>query len=320
VDDHAIVNVIFHYHASPPLKQQLALLAEQGLKVSTVLPRDRAGFASALPDCEVLWHVLEPITHQHISIASSLRLIHKVGVGLDTIDLEAARARNIAVCNLPGSNSHAVAEHTLALMLATLRKIALFDTEVRNGKGWSWPADRQGELGEIGGRIIGLVGYGAVPRHLAPALRALGAEILYTSRLPVADAMGTYMDLEELLGKSDIISLHLPLSDETKNIIDDNAISRMKTGAILINTARGGLVDEVALVRALRQGKLGAAGLDTFVNEPIDPSNELLALSNVVLTPHVAWLTLETLQRSVDVLVENCRRLSSGDQLLYQVV
>jgi phosphoglycerate dehydrogenase-like enzyme len=150
-------------------------------------------------------------------------------------------------------------------------------------------------------------------------LRALGARILYSGRRPMENAIGEFVTLRELLSASDIISLHAPLTEETRHIINGTSIATMKPGAILINTARGGLVDEAALVEALQSGKLAAAGLDTFAQEPVDPKNPLLALDNVVATPHVAWLTLETFDRSMDVLSENCRRLGAGLDLLHRI-
>jgi phosphoglycerate dehydrogenase-like enzyme len=273
-----------------------------------------------MASCEVLWHVLKPATRRVIERAPSLRLIQKMGVGVDTIDLETARGRNVAVCNLPGTNAQAVAEHALALILAVLRKIPLFDRETRAGEGWRWPIERQGELGEIGGRSVGLVGYGATASRLAPVLAALGAKVFYTARRRVPDACGIYVDLDEMLERCDIISLHLPLNEATQGMMSRSRIAHMKPGAILINTARGGLVDQEALVEALRAGRLAGAGLDTFALEPVEGANPLLLLDNVVTSPHVAWLTMETFQRSIDLMTENCRRLAAGEALLHRVV
>ncbi len=267
----------------------------------------------------MLWHVLEPVTADDIAHAPQLRLIHKVGVGLDTIDLEAAATRNIAVCNTPGVNSRAVAELTLGLMLATLRRIVTFDGETRRGDGWTWPVQRQDELGEIHGRTVGIVGYGAVARCLAPTLKAMGAHVVYTDVAAVDGVDVPFVDLPELLRRADIVTLHVPLLPATRHLIDTPALALMKPGAVLINCARGGLVDEEALVVALQSGQLSAAGLDTFLQEPAETSNPLFALPNVVVTPHIAWLTQETLNRTLDILVDNCRRLEAGAPLLHQV-
>jgi phosphoglycerate dehydrogenase-like enzyme len=253
-----------------------------------------------------------------IAAAPKLRLIQKIGVGVNTIDLDAAKARGIAVCNLPGTNARAVAEMTLALMLAVLRRLPRFDAAMRRGEGLD--PDLQDGIGELGGRTIGLVGYGAIPRVLAPVLIALGCRLIYTSRAPRTDALGEWRSLDALLAEADVVSLHLPLTDDTADLIDAAAFARMKLGAVLINTARGGLVDQPALTEALASGRLAGAGLDVFVDEPHDKSEALFHLPNVVLTPHIAWLTTGTFDRSFVLAAENCRRLAAGEPLLHRVV
>jgi phosphoglycerate dehydrogenase-like enzyme len=313
------MKVVFHFAAGAELAAQLAAQKAHGLDVAVVAENDDAGLAAALPDAEVLWHVLKPCTAAIIAGAPKLRLIQKIGVGVNTIDLDTAGARGIAVCNLPGTNAPAVAELTLALMLSTLRRLPAFDVATRGGRGWTLAPAMQDGLGELGGRTVGLVGYGAIPRALAPVLAALGCRIIYTARGPHADAPDGYRSLDALLAEADIVSLHVPLTGETDRLIGRDALLRMKRGAILINTARGGLVDTAALVHALRSGQLAAAGLDVFEAEPADPADPLLTLPNVVLTPHIGWLTAETFARSFSVAAENCRRLAAGEPLLHQV-
>ncbi|MEO8113889.1 MAG: NAD(P)-dependent oxidoreductase, partial [Phenylobacterium sp.] len=152
------------------------------------------------------------------------------------------------------------------------------------------------------------------------AVQALGAEVLYTARGEKADAVGRFCTLTELLEQADIVSLHVPLTSETREMIDAIALWRMKRGAILINTARGELVDQDGLCEALTAGQLAGAGLDVFYAEPVDQDEQLFNLPNVVLAPHVAWLTPETLGRSLDAAMENCRRLAAGQPLNNQVV
>jgi phosphoglycerate dehydrogenase-like enzyme len=314
------MRVLYHYDAGPALRRRLASLDAEGLRIEVCGEQDDAGFLSRLPGTEVLWHCLRPLDAATLAAAPALRLIQKIGVGVNTIDLAAARARGIAVCNMPGTNSAAVAEHALGLMLAVLRRITTFDALTRAGQGWSRAPSLEDRLGELGGRTVGLVGYGAGARALAPALTALGARLLYTARSPKADALGAFRELDALLAEADVVSLHLPLTDETRGLIDRERLSRMRPGAVLINTARGGLVDEPALLDALASGRLAGAGLDVFAEEPVDPAHPLLARDDVVLTPHVAWLTQETLERSLDVAVENCRRLAAGAPLLHRVI
>jgi phosphoglycerate dehydrogenase-like enzyme len=150
-------------------------------------------------------------------------------------------------------------------------------------------------------------------------LAALGCQVIYTARRQVTDAVGRWRPLDALLAEADVVSLHLPLTEETANLIDATALATMKPGAILINTARGGLVDAPALEAALRTGRLAGAGLDVFVHEPFDAADPLLRLPNVVLTPHIAWLTTGTFDRSFSLAAENCRRLAAGEALLHRV-
>ena len=314
------MKVVFHYDASPVLRRRFAELAGHGLTIAHCPEHDAATFAGMIGDAAALWHVLKPVTAAVLAAAPRLRLIQKIGVGVNTIDLEAAKARGIKVCNMPGTNSSATAEMALALMLATLRDLPALDRATRRGAGWNLPADLPDRLGELRGRTVGLVGYGAVPRCLAPILQAMGAAVLYTRASDNDGGIGRRCALPELLAQSDVVSLHVPLTAATTGMIDGAALARMKPGAILINTARGGLVEQDALVAALRHGTLRAAGLDVFANEPVEPDNPLLGLDNVVVMPHLSWLTTETLARSIDVAVENCRRIAAGEELLHRVV
>ena len=311
------MNVIWHYPAGPGLTRRLAALDEKGLSVSVCDPADRDRFRELLPDAEAIWHLLEPLTAEIVAAAPRLRLIQKIGVGVNTIDLEAARRGGVAVCNMPGTNTQAVAEMTLLLVLSALRRANGLDAAARAG--WHLPPAFQDHAGEVCGRIVGLVGYGAVPHRLAPMLQAMGARVLYASRSPKRDAVGERVTLDALLEASDVVSLHVPLAPDTERLVDAGAIARMKPGAVLVNTARGALVDEAALVEALRSGRLGAAGLDVFETEPAAAGNPLFDLDNVVCSPHVAWLTRETLDRSLAVAVENCRRLEAGEDMLHRV-
>ena len=289
-----------------------------GLEIAICPDDDDARLAAQLPDCEVLWHVLKRCTSEMIAAAPKLRLIQKIGVGINTIDLEAAKARGIPVCNLPGMNSRAVAELALALMLAVSRRVPRFDASLRAGI-WT-DLGLQDGLSELGGRVVGLIGYGSVPRLLAPVLVAMGCTVLYTARNEVPDAVGRFVALQSLLEQSDVVSLHVPLTPETDRMIGEAALARMKKGSILINTARGGLVDPAALAGALRSGHLAGAGLDVFVEEPLPRDDVLLSLDNVVVTPHVAWITTGTFDRSFSIAAENCRRVAVGIDLLHRVI
>jgi phosphoglycerate dehydrogenase-like enzyme len=310
------VNVLFHAAAGPDLAGRLA--AQPGLNISVCPDGDSEALFRLLPDCDVLWHVLQRCTAEMIVAAPRLKLIQKIGVGVNTIDLVAAKQHGIPVCNLPGTNARAVAELTLGLMLAVLRRIPAFDRGLRSGT-WTDTALQDG-LGELGGKTVGLVGFGAIPRILAPILIAMGCSVIYTSRTRAAETDIIYRPLQQLLAEADVVSLHLPLGPETAHVIDAGALALMKPGALLINTGRGGLVDQTALAAALSSGRLAGAGLDVFETEPLVGQDPVLAVPNAVLTPHVAWLTTGTFDRSFALAAENCRRIESGVPLLHRVI
>lgn len=310
------MKVVFHASAGPDLVGRLERLP--GLDVSVCREDDTEVLFRLLPDCDVLWHVLQRCTAEMIAAAPGLKLIQKIGVGVNTIDLEAAKQRGIPVCNLPGTNARAVAELALGLMLSVLRRIASFDRGLRAGT-WTDVAMQDG-LGELGGRTVGLVGFGAIPRILTPILAAMGCRVIYTARTRVDDPVAAYRTLDQLLVEADVVSLHLPLAPETEHMIDAEALGRMKPGAILINTGRGGLVDPAALTAALSSGRIAGAGLDVFETEPLPAGDPVLLLPNVVVTPHVGWLTTGTFDRSFLLAAENCRRVASGDPLLNRVI
>ncbi|ODR12304.1 hydroxyacid dehydrogenase [Mycobacterium shimoidei] len=277
---------------------------------------DDITFYRELPDAEVIWHVLRPLSAADLRRASRLRLVHKLGAGVNTVDVAAATEQGIAVANMPGANAASVAEGTVLLMLAALRRLPALDRLTRQGRGW--PSDPQ--LGEtvrdIGGCTVGLVGYGNIAKRVEQMVAAMGATVLHTST--GSDGLPTWRGLPELLADSDVVSLHVPLTDgppSTHNLLGADELAAMKPGAVLVNTSRGGVVDEAALVDALRSGRLGAAGLDVFAVEPVAPDNPLLGLDNVALTPHVSWYTVDTMRRYLEQAVANCRRLRDGQRL-----
>ncbi len=313
------MKVVLQYRASPGFRAQIeTIFGPSG--VTIIDENDLETFSREMADATALLHVLKPVTAKVMAGAPKLGLIQKLGVGVNTIDLMAAKARGVAVANMPGTNSAAVAEMALCLMLAVLRRTIYLDALTRVGEGWRPDPAIIDQTGEIGGRTVGLVGFGASAARLAPVLTALGARVVYTARSPRPEAPYAFLPLDELLTASDIVSLHLPLTEATSALIGERAIALMKPGSILINTARGELVDEAALADALARGALRGAGLDVFANEPVAAGHPLFALPNVVLSPHQAWLTPETLARSLAVAHENCRRLAAGEELLHRVV
>jgi phosphoglycerate dehydrogenase-like enzyme len=312
------VKALLHFSASSRLRARLANLAEP--RIVVVDEADEDAFAREIATTDVLLHALKPVTAAMIAAAPKLRLIQKIGVGVNTIDLDAAARAGVAVANMPGTNTAAVAEHTLALMLATLRRVAMFDTAMRFDDGWRLSPDMTEALGELQGSTVGLVGYGAVAQYLTPVLLALRANVQFWNRTPRPNAIAQPMPLDALLATSDILSFHLPLSPDTRHLLDRRAMQQLKPGAIVVNTARGQLIDEAALRDALHTGRLAGAGLDVFEDEPVSNPDLFATCPTVVMTPHIAWLTPATLERSLDVALENCRRLRDDEPLLHQVL
>jgi phosphoglycerate dehydrogenase-like enzyme len=306
------VNVLAHF---VPGEKVLKFLAPYGdwLDVGFCGEDDDHTFYRKLPDAEVIWHVLRPLSASDLRQASRLRLVHKLGAGVNTIDVAAATSLGIAVANMPGANAPSVAEGTVLLMLAALRRLVELDRLTRSGEGWPTDPSLGETVRDIGSCTVGLVGYGNIARQIETIVAAMGADVLHTSTRD--DGTQGWCPLPKLLADSDIVSLHLPLTDATTGLLDRDALATMKKGAVLVNTSRGPIIDEAALVEALHTRHLAAAGLDVFAVEPVPVGNPLLRLPNVVLTPHVTWYTADTMRRYLTVAVDNCARLRDGREL-----
>ncbi|WP_235571623.1 2-hydroxyacid dehydrogenase [Mycobacterium sp. Root265] len=306
------LRVLAHF---TPGQKVLDLVAAESdwLHVRWCAEDDDTTLERELPDAEVIWHVLRPLSAGDLELAVNCRLVHKLGAGVNTIDVDAATRCGIAVANMPGANAPSVTEGTLLLMLAALRRLPVLDRATREGRGWPSDPSLGETVRDIGGCTVGLVGYGNIAKQVETVLRTLGARVLHTSTRD--DGHPDWRPLPALLAGSDIVSLHLPLTSATRHLIDKDAMALMKPDAVLVNTARGPIVDEEALAAALREGRLAAAGLDVFSTEPVEPGNPLLGLDNVVLTPHVTWYTVDTMRRYLEVAVDNCRRLRGGREL-----
>lgn len=275
---------------------------------------DDATLHAELPGADVVWHVLRPLSGADLRRGSRLRLVHKLGAGVNTIDVDTATEAGIAVANMPGANAPSAAEGAVLLMLAAMRRLPELDRATRAGRGWPTDSTLGETVRDIGECTVGLVGYGNIAQRVERIVTAMGAAVLHTSTSD--DGTAGWRPLPELLAASDIVSLHLPLTPGSARLLDGAALALMKPGALLVNTSRGGVVDEPALVEALRSGRLAAAGLDVFAVEPVRPDNPLLALDNVVLTPHVVWYTRDTMRRYLNLAVDNCRRLRDGQDLI----
>ena len=274
---------------------------------------DDASLYRELPEAEVIWHVLRPLSGCDLERAPQCRLVHKLGAGVNTIDVEAATRLGIAVANMPGANAASVAEGAVLLMLAAQRRLPALDRATRAGTGWPSDPSLGETVRDIGGCTVGLIGYGNIAKRVETIVTAMGADVLHTSTGD--DGHPGWRTLPDLLAASDIVSLHLPLTADSSNLLDAAVLALMKPSAVIVNTSRGPIIDEDALVDALSGGRLAAAGLDVFAVEPISADNPLLRLDNVVLTPHVTWYTVDTMRRYLAEAVDNCRRMRDGWEL-----
>jgi phosphoglycerate dehydrogenase-like enzyme len=313
VDQQAVaLRVLAHFVPGDKVLEFLAAEADW-LDIRWCAADDDTGFYRQLPEVDVIWHVLRPLSGADLRRGERLRLVHKLGAGVNTIDVATATSCGIAVANMPGANAPSVAEGTVLLMLAALRRLPALDRATRQGRGWPLDSELGETVRDIGGCTVGLVGYGNIAKRVSEIVGAMGATVVHTSTRD--DGRPGWRQLPELLAVSDIVSLHLPLTADTHHLLNRDAIALMKPSAVLVNTSRGAIVDEDALVGALRDRRLAAAGLDVFEVEPVASDSALFDLDNVVLTPHVTWYTADTMRRYLVEAVANCRRLRDGKPL-----
>jgi len=246
-----------------------------------------------------------------------LRLIAVAATGVDNVDLAYCRSHNIAVCNTRGYAVNSLPEHALMLMLALRRNLIAYRADVKAGR---WHEARQfclldHPIGDLKGATLGIVGFGRLGRSMAQLGRAIGMEVIVAERKNAAEVRDDRVSFTDVLRLSDMISLHCPLTEETKNLIGADELQQMKPGAILINTARGGLIDDHALLDALRRGHLAGAGIDVLRNEPPRDGNPLLDvdLPNLIVTPHNAWASRQAMQTLADQLIDNLEAFVRGE-------
>ena len=256
-----------------------------------------------------------PLRAQALAQLPDLKMVAIAATGADNVDLDACRERGIVVSNIRDYSLVSVPEHCFALMLALRRNLRAYALDVEAGK---WESSSRfclldHPIADLAGSRLGIVGYGALGRQVARIGRAFGMQVAVTTRSPVAEPGLERLALDELLATSDVVSLHVPLGADTRNMIGARELGLMKPGALLINTARGGLVDEAALAAVLMEGRIGA-GLDVLSKEPPGSANPLLGLRlpNFILTPHVAWASAGAMQTLADMLVENIEAWHAG--------
>ncbi len=285
------------------------VLTAAGFEVVSRPGLDEEALVAAVPPFHaILVRSAVKVTARVLAAAGNLKVVGRAGAGVDNIDVAAATARGILVMNVPGGNSVTAAEHTIALIFAAARRVPQAMASLRAGQ---WERSRFVGL-ELTGKTLGVVGYGAVGRIVAD--RALGLKMRVVAYDPLVPAfvmegagVRPARDLDDLLASSDVVSLHVPLNDETRNLLDREAIRRMKPGAVLVNCARGGLVDEAALVEALNDGHVAAAAIDVWSPEPPPADHALLLHPNVVATPHLGASTHEAQVRVAEAVAIQVR-------------
>jgi D-3-phosphoglycerate dehydrogenase / 2-oxoglutarate reductase len=270
-------------------------------------------FLDAAKDCDALLNTYAgPITSEVMERMTRCRIIARYGIGVDTIDLEAATRVGIIVTNNPTYCIEEVAEHAMALLLACARKVAFYDRAVRAGR-WEVPPGKP--MFRLAGSTLGLVGFGNIARQVAVRAAAFGMRVLYADPFVKEgqfDVPGEKTELDDLLRESDFVSVHPPLTPQTRKMIGDNAFSRMKRTAFLINCARGPVVDTDALVRALEEKKIAGCGLDTTDPEPLPDPHPLRGRENVIINPHVAWYSEQAMAGLQSGAPNEVRRVLEG--------
>ncbi|MFP4260082.1 MAG: D-2-hydroxyacid dehydrogenase [Opitutales bacterium] len=263
-----------------------------------------------------------PLRAAAIQAAPQLRLISVLATGYNVIDLQAAGSAGVAVCNVPNYSTSSVAQHTLALILECCNTVGRHSRAVQDGKWVHAPFFYFSEapLVELRGRTVGLIGFGAIAEAVGRLCSAFGAHILAYRRNPgAAPDYGPFAwadSIDQIIEEADVVSLHCPLTQETEKMIDATRLAQMKRSAFLINTARGPLIDEAALVEALRDGDIAAAALDVVGVEPMEPDSPLLCgLPNLYMTPHNGWASTESRERLLAISAENIRRFIEGDPI-----
>ncbi len=297
-------------HPSLTQLQEANLAIEQGGPAAVTLPAELLAGSDAF---DMLVIQFAPVSRQFLDQATSLRVIGVVRGGTENVDVAAATQRKIAVLNTPGRNARAVAECTMALMLAEIRNIARAHAALKQGI-WQRDFPNSQAIPELNGKTVGLIGYGAVARLVAHYLQAFGSRILAFDPFFEGDATpATLVDLPQLLEESDIVSLHARLTSDNYHLMGRCELQQMKKSAVLINTARSGLVDETALAEALANRTILGAAIDVFDQEPLAVDHPLLALDNVTLAPHLAGSTIDAFLGSPALMAEHLTRLMRGE-------
>jgi phosphoglycerate dehydrogenase-like enzyme len=302
-----------------PLIERLRPLFPAGGDFGVVPTSSEEDLAQHGAEAEVLLVIHRRVDARLLSFVPRVRFVQRVGVGYDNLDLDALQAAGVVAAYTPGANAVAVAEHTILLMLALLKRFVAAESAVRQG-GWPTMELFQAGLGDLANATVGLVGFGNIGRAVAERLQPFGSRLLYMARHAVDPTIEQqfgmrYASLDDLLASSTIVSLHLPLTDATRGLIGEAELAKMPAGAFLINTSRGEVLDEAALRRALVSGKLGGAALDVLRDER-PGGNPFADLPQVIVTPHMAGGSRAAVERALQMAISNVARFLRGESPL----
>jgi len=312
-----IVKVIYFDNVFPEFKKIIEYQNHRGFELLYWSEMNELDRNNALAEADYFLVATIKITRDMINKAKNLKMIQKTGVGYDNIDIQAAVEHNVAVCNTPGANATGVAELTIAFILSLYRRLNLLDSLTKKAEWHMW--DYRLQSFELKGKTHGFIGFGNIGKATAKLSQAFGTRIIYydKSRLNEEEERHynySYMELDDVLRNSDVVSIHIALNQETMNLISDRELVLMKRNALLINVARGKIVDEEALFKALGNKTISGAAIDTWANEPIDADNPLLKLDNVIATPHIGAGTKDTLDNVLSMSFRNFEDIEDGKE------
>lgn len=270
--------------------------------------------AERIKDAEIILCNKSIMNRMTLKDARNVKYIGLFATGYNNVDIEYTNERNITVCNAGSYSTNAVAQHVFALILEHYNKVGEYNKFVKDG-GWihSEKFSPFKPMKEMDGRTLGIIGYGSIGKKVAKIAQAFDMKVLAYNRSPKKDEGVRFVEMDELLEKSDIVSIHCPLNRDSEKMCNKDFFSKMKDGALFINTSRGGVVDEQALIDAVKSKKISGAGLDVVAVEPMEKHEEILDIDNIIITPHSAWAPVETRTRLVEIVKNNIKKWVAGD-------
>lgn len=317
--------VFYHSFASSDVYELIAEAAGEGFELRFLESDDDEERFTKIADCEAVICAATPLTKPHLDAASALKVVHHQGVGWqDTTDWQEIRRRGLPLALTPAGTTVGVAEHSILLMLAAAKRLSFVDSELRAGR---WHINSQRAVSrELYGKVIGYLGMGRIAQAVAERLKSFGCTGIYHDPMvKLSDEheqshglrCGTF---DEVLAAADVLSIHVPLTEQTRGLIGPGALEKVKPGVIIVNTARGGIIDEQALAQCLESGRVLAAGLDVFEVEPPDREHPLMSAPNVILTPHISAGTRDAMRQKMESLFANLNQFFRTGELDNQVI